>query len=213
MDTPTPNFPTEDDFVERATQGITEDSDLSAEVSPTSHATQQPLTPYNVVTSGSTPVVRYPYSGTRSLRSLQSTAVSLSSSSPTLPHQPTVVLAQSVAQSSSDNHESTLITVDAHRAGEAFKRHRGDLLIAVTDPLILANSLYSRSIVSRETLSRVQLPALTNSEKNVILFDAIEDRIRTHPSDFRTLLAILDCDSHLRIFAEGIRNSYCKYHA
>ena len=157
-------------------------------------------------TSGSTPIVQYPYSGTSS-QSLQSTATSMSSSSPTLPHQPTVVMAQSVTQSSS---ESTLITVDAHKAGEAFRQHREVLLIAVTDPLILANSLYSRRMISRETLSRVQLPALTNSEKNVILFDAVEARIRTHPSDFRTLLAIFGCDLHLCIFAERIRNSYCK---
>ena len=40
VETPTPN---EDDF------GVTQDTNLSAEVSPTSHATQQPLTPYNVV--------------------------------------------------------------------------------------------------------------------------------------------------------------------
>ena len=157
-------------------------------------------------TSGYVPVVRYPYSGTSS-QSLQSTALSMTSSNPNRPHQPTVDLAQSVTQSPS---ESTLITVDAHRAGEAFRQHRGDLLIAVTDPLILANSLYSRRMISRETLSRVQLPTLTNSEKNVILFDAIEDRIRTHPSDFLILLAILGGDSHLCIFAEGIRNSYCK---
>ena len=157
-------------------------------------------------TSGYAPVVQYPYSGT-SLQSLQPTAVSVSSSSPTLPHQPTVVMAQSVTQIPS---ESTLITVDAHKAGEAFRQHRGDLLIAITDPLILANSLYSRRIVSRETLNRVQLPALTNSEKNVILFDAVEARIRTHPSDFRTLLTILGCDLHLCIFAERIQNSYCK---
>ena len=159
-------------------------------------------------TSGSAPVVQYPYSGT-SLQSLQPTAVSLSSSSPTLPHQPTVVSTQSVTQSSS---ESTSITVDvdAHRAGEAFRQHRGDLLIAVTDPLILANSLYSRRIISRETLSEVRLPTLTDGTKNVILFDAVEDRIRTHPSDFLILLAILGRDSQLCIFAEGIRNSYCK---
>ena len=123
---------------------------------------------------------------------------------------------QSATQSSSDEPESKLspgTTIDPLKAGEAFKKHRHDLLIAVTDPLVLANHLYTRDIISREILSRVQALGLTTSDKNVILFDAIESRLRTHPSDFCTLLSVLSSpDSHLRAFAEKIRNSYlaCK---
>ena len=98
--------------------------------------------------------------------------------------------------------------LDPEATGEAFQEHRADLLIAISDPLILANSLYSKRIISRETLDQTLLPSLTVSNKNFILLDAIEARFRTHPSDFLTLLTILDHDAHLCIFAEGLRNSY-----
>ena len=98
--------------------------------------------------------------------------------------------------------------LDPEATGEAFREHRADLLIAVSDPLILANSLYSKRIISRETLDQTLLPSLTISNKNFILLDAIEARIRTHPSDFLTLLTILDQDACLCIFAERLRNSY-----
>ena len=152
-------------------------------------------------TSGSAPIIQ-------SLPSLQptATAMSLSSSSSNRHHQPTVVSTQSVTQSSTDHHDTT---IDAHKAGEAFRQHRDNLLIAITDPLFLANALYSKNIISRETLDNVLPPTPVNVMK-VILLNAIEARIRTHPSDFLILLAILGRDSQLCIFAEGIRNSYCK---
>ena len=99
-------------------------------------------------------------------------------------------------------------SIRAEEAGEAFREHRADLLVAVTDPLILANSLYSSRIISQETLDRVQLPTLTPRSGNVGLFDAIESRIKTNPSDFCTILDIFSSDSQLHIFAERLQRSY-----
>ena len=125
------------------------------------------------------------------------------------------------AQSSQDNTHSTitlptgrdpLTSINPVVASEVFREHRADLLIAVADPLILATRLYSRKIISRETLDHILLPSFTQSEKNSILLGAVEDRIRTHPSDFLTLFAVLNHDPHLCVFAERLRNSYstCK---
>lgn len=100
--------------------------------------------------------------------------------------------------------------IDKESAGEAFREHRADLLTAIVDPLILANHLYSKRIISRETLDRVTVPVLTTSERTFILLDATEVRIRTHPTDFVTLLAVLGHDSCLCIFAERLRHSYSK---
>ena len=100
--------------------------------------------------------------------------------------------------------------VDKESASEAFREHRADLMTAVVDPLILANSLYAKRIISRETLDRVMVQVLTTSEKNLILLDATEMRIRTHPNDFPTLLGILGDDPCLCIFAERLRHSYSK---
>ena len=102
-------------------------------------------------------------------------------------------------------------SIRAEEAGEAFREHRAVLLEAVVDPLILANSLYSKKIISRETLKQIMELSLTFSNKNVILLDAVEARIRTHPCDFLPLLAILGNDAHLCVYAEGLRNSYCEY--
>ena len=100
--------------------------------------------------------------------------------------------------------------IDKESAGEAFREHRADLLTAIVDPLILANHLYSKRIISRETLDRVMVPVLTLSERTLILLNATEVQIRTHPTDFITLLTIFSQDSCLCIFAERLRHSYSK---
>ena len=99
-------------------------------------------------------------------------------------------------------------SIRAEEAGKAFQNLRAALLVAVTDPLILANSLYSKLVISKDILEQIKLPSYTDSAKNVILFDAIEARIRTCSSNFLTLLAILESDAQLCIFAEVLRNSY-----
>ena len=104
-----------------------------------------------------------------------------------------------------------LSSINRSEAGEAFREHRDDLLIAITESLITANSLYSKRIISRQTLDEIMLVSLTNSKKNFILLDAIEARIRTNPSDFLTVLAVLGRDPHLCVFAERLKNSYCEY--
>jgi hypothetical protein len=123
-----------------------------------------------------------------------------------------VVATTSVAPSSTSASPSTrdqdLTLIRAEEAGEAFREHRAGLLVAVTDPLILANSLYSKRIISRDILEQVKLLSSTVSDKNFILLDAIEARIRTCSSDFLTLLAILESDAHLCVYAEELRNSY-----
>ena len=99
--------------------------------------------------------------------------------------------------------------INKESAGEAFREHRADLLTAIVEPLILANHLYSKKIISWETLDRIKA-LLSTSEKSLALLDATEARIRTHPTDFVTLIAILDQDSLLCIFAESLRHSYSK---
>ena len=93
-------------------------------------------------------------------------------------------------------------------AGDAFREHRDTLLTAVTDVHILANSLYSKGLISREQLEHAQLPALTPNERKVKLFDAVEARLRSNPGDIDTLLDILDDDPLLQIFSKKIKSSY-----
>ena len=149
-----------------------------------------------------------------------STVVTPPTTSVTLSIMPFHMTSSLPAQSSHSEGYSTvtlstakdpLSSINPKVAGEAFREHRADLLIAITDPLILANSLYSKRIISRETLERVMLQSFTKSEKNSIVLGAIEDRIGTHSSDFHTLLALLLSDSHLCVFAERIQDSYSEF--
>ena len=141
--------------------------------------------------------------------SVQSAAVSHTSSDLPLPDSDQSV-SESLPQASTTDEDS-LTSINPSEAGEAFREHRDDLLIAITEPLILANSLYSKWIISRETLDEMMLVSLTNSKKNFILLDAVEARIRTNPSDFLTILAVLGHDPHLCVYAERLKNSYCEY--
>ena len=78
--------------------------------------------------------------------------------------------------------------------------------------LIVAQSSHdhSNSIISRETLDRVELQTLTPAEKNMAMFDAIEAWIKTNPSSFVSLLGILNSDSQLQIFAGHLQQCYGK---
>ena len=98
------------------------------------------------------------------------------------------------------------ISVEERRraAGDAFRVHRDALLIAVADVHILANSLYSKGLISREQLEHAQLLALTPNERKVHLFDAIEARLRSNPEDINTLCDILRSDPLLQTLAEKI---------
>ena len=59
-------------------------------------------------------------------------------------------------------------------------------------------------------MNRVSVPCLTKEEKNVALLVAIEARLQTNPSDFWTLVAVLEADPILQIFADKLKESYCK---
>ena len=93
-------------------------------------------------------------------------------------------------------------------AGDVFRERRADLLTAVTDVDVLANSLYSKVLISREQLEHAQLPALTPSERKVKLFDAIEARLRRKSENLYTLLGVFEGDPLLEIFVSKIRGRF-----
>ena len=83
-------------------------------------------------------------------------------------------------------------------------------MTGIMEPLRLADKLYSNDIISQETNERVFLQSLTPTEKNRVLLDAIEARLKVNPPDFWTLLVTLDADTVLKIFADRLRSSYRK---
>ena len=81
----------------------------------------------------------------------------------------------------------------------------------IVEPLRLADTLYSRDIISQETNDRVFLPHLTLTEKSKVLLDAIEDRLMTNPSDFWAVVATLEADIALKTIGVQLTCAYGKY--
>ncbi len=84
-------------------------------------------------------------------------------------------------------------------------------MTGIAEPLRLSDKLYSSDIISQETNDRVFLPVHTATEKNRVLLDAIEARLKTNPSDFWTLVATLEEDTVLKTLAGRLRSTYRKY--
>ncbi len=84
-------------------------------------------------------------------------------------------------------------------------------MTGIAEPLQLSDKLYSNDIISQETNDRVFLPVHTTTEKNRVLLDAIEARLKINPSDFWTLVATLEEDTVLKTLAGRLRSTYRKY--
>ena len=99
-------------------------------------------------------------------------------------------------------------------ASEAFRKCRMALSTGITstEAEVLANSLYSKKIISIETLECVLLDTCP-IKKKLILLNAVEARLRIHPSDFDQLYSILACDGHLCVFADILQSCYYQYQA
>ncbi len=102
------------------------------------------------------------------------------------------------------------IPVSPAAAVHTFRRCRDDLLSAITDPLHLANKLYSEGVISSETCEQVLFLNATPTEKIMRLLHAIEARLATHPSDLMTLVTILDDVFGQRDMARKLREMCCK---
>ena len=100
--------------------------------------------------------------------------------------------------------------VNCDAASQAFKCHRHLLMVAILEnhSVQLANELYAEGIISSATKNELLVAVKTKEARNMTLLDAIEARIQTNPSDFNTLLGILEADTILCTFAEKLRTSY-----
>ena len=104
------------------------------------------------------------------------------------------------------------LNVDPDIAADAFQGYRDTLATAITQDDIpqLANSLYSKNIISKNNRDYAVMVGILPSEKMVHLLDASEARIRSNPSDFLTVLDILNSEPVFRIHAERIWEKYWK---
>ena len=89
-----------------------------------------------------------------------------------------------------------------------FKEYYSDLQASVQTPSELASILYSKGIISTHVRNKAQLVSLTVDEKNLVLFNAVEQAISSDPQCFRQLMGILADEPATNLLYTKMMNSY-----
>ena len=72
----------------------------------------------------------------------------------------------------------------------------------------MSNSLYSKSIISKETYDNAINESLNVHKRTASLLDGMESRIKELPSDFKEIVCTLESESFLSTLADGLVHSY-----
>ncbi len=101
--------------------------------------------------------------------------------------------------------------IDGAKALEAFRHQRESLYSLIPRSLYqMANILYSKSIVSKETYHTAISRSLNVPKRTATLLDGMESWIKKSPSDFRIIVCILESEPFLRALADELVHSYIK---
>ena len=101
--------------------------------------------------------------------------------------------------------------IDGAKALEGFRHQRESLYDLIPHSLYqMANSLYAKSIVSKETYDTAINESLNMPKRTVALLDGMESRIKESPSYFRAIVCILESEPFLRALADKLVHSYIK---
>ena len=88
------------------------------------------------------------------------------------------------------------------------REHYSQLVNAIQDPESFADGLYSRTLVSRGVVQKVQLGALTKPEKSRILLLAVQDQLIINPCKFDEFIEALSSDSTLVELVAKLQRSH-----
>ena len=91
------------------------------------------------------------------------------------------------------------------------REHYAQLVNAIQDPEFFADELYSRTLVSRGVVQKVQLGALTKPEKSRILLLAVQDQLIINPCKFNEVIEALSSDSTLAELVAKLQRSHCEF--
>ena len=99
---------------------------------------------------------------------------------------------------------------DDSREAEVFRQHYDQLVIAIQNPESLADRLFSRKIIGRGVLQKMQLVSLTKTEKSREVLLAVLDQLVVNPCKFSEVVEALQSDSTLESAVEKLQSVYCK---
>ena len=87
-----------------------------------------------------------------------------------------------------------------------FREHYDRLVTAISDPLLLATRLFTRSIIDSTLLQCVNVPALPPFHKTNTLLTAVLGKIQTDPSTFSAFLSALKEDPSMQSLVESMQS-------
>ena len=86
------------------------------------------------------------------------------------------------------------------------REHYDRLVTAISDPLLLATRLFTRSIIDPTLLQRVTIATFTPLQNTNTLLCAVLGKIRTDPSIFSAFLSALKEDPSMQSLAESMQS-------
>ena len=99
---------------------------------------------------------------------------------------------------------------DDSREAEVFRQHYDQLVIAIQNPESLADRLFSRKVIGRDPLQKMQLVSLTKTKKSREVLLAVLDQLVVNPCKFSEVVEALQSDSTLESAVEKLQSVYCK---
>ena len=91
---------------------------------------------------------------------------------------------------------------------DVFRKHFAKLARSIQDPDGLALELYSEKMITRAVRDNAVMTTLTKQQKSTVLLQAIESKLETDPSDFTTLITVLQSDPTLMSLATRMIQMY-----
>ena len=86
-----------------------------------------------------------------------------------------------------------------------FREHYDRLVTAISDPLLLATRLFSRSIIDYALLQRVTMPTFTSLQNTITLLTAVLGKIQSDPSTFSAFFSALNEDPSMQLLLESMQ--------
>ncbi len=112
------------------------------------------------------------------------------------------------APSPTHDSDSSSVATDRRAAVQAFRKHRGELLDAIQDPIHLSNHLYAAGVIPNSIVDEVSTLGVPRNAKNNAILNVVEARLRIKPSDLWVVAAALEAIVPLKILATRLRDSY-----
>ena len=97
---------------------------------------------------------------------------------------------------------------EKNAATESLQHYFSNLVVAIQDPVLASNELYSMKLISWPMVENVLRLDLPKSDKNFQLLSAIRSQLATNPSGIEVFIQVLQTKLNLQEIAKGMEEKY-----